>query len=98
MLPAVLQSSNPTMDEVMRYINQHSFTLTAAALLLVVAGLVLRRGLTLPAVTAVVALAAGLTLAHYLLSPGPSTVGEAQAVLDRIGAGRPVLLEFQSPY
>jgi hypothetical protein len=44
------------------------------------------------------ALGLGLGLAFLLLNPGASTLTEAEVVQARIGAGVPVLLEFQSVY
>lgn len=41
----------------------------------------------------------GLAVAWFVLHPRPTPLMEdAQSVRARIGAGKPVLLEFQSPY
>jgi hypothetical protein len=40
----------------------------------------------------------GLALAYALLRPGESSQRQAEVVRARLGQGRPVLLEFQSPY
>jgi hypothetical protein len=81
----------------MAFINQHSFALIAMASFLVLAILLLRDGLQLYDALVLLALAMGLLLAYQLLKPGAGATqtGEVQA---QIGAGDPVLLEFQSPY
>ncbi len=81
-----------------QFINQHSFSLTGVAGLLILAIVLLRDGPKPSDFIALGALAAGLALAFLLLNPGPSTELEAQEVRAQIGAGVPVLLEFQSPY
>jgi H+/gluconate symporter-like permease len=82
----------------MLFLNQHSFTLVGAAALLALAVLLLRDGLRGSDLMALGALALGLGLAFLLLNPGPSTLAQAEAVQAQIGAGAPVLLEFQSVY
>jgi thiol-disulfide isomerase/thioredoxin len=59
---------------------------------------VLRRGSRASELVALASLALGFLAAYWLLRPGPSTLANAAAVTNRIGAGQPVLLEFQSPY
>ena len=80
------------------WFNQHSFLLAAAAALLLLAALLLRDGLRPADLLALGALCLGLALAYALLRPGESTGAQAQDVRRQIGQGRPVLLEFQSPY
>ena len=60
--------------------------------------LLLRDGVKMADVLALAALAIGAWAAHALLRPGPSTLTEAEAIRAQVGAGRPVLVEFQSPY
>lgn len=80
----------------MEWINQHSFLLTAAAALLILAGLLLHDGVRPADLVALGALALGFSAAFAWLRPTPAD--EAAAVPARLAAGRPVLLEFQSPY
>lgn len=79
-------------------INQHSFLFAAVAALVVVSAVLFRDGFRPQDWYALGALSAGLALAYGLLRPGPSTHAQVQEVESLIGAGRPVLLEFQSPY
>lgn len=80
------------------WINQHSFVLASVVALLLFGGIVVRAGAKPNDVLALAALAGGLLLASLLLRPGPSTHARVDDVRRLIGAGRPVLLEFQSPY
>jgi hypothetical protein len=81
-----------------QYINQHSFTIIAAASLAILAYWLLRTGLQTRDVLALAALALGLGIAYLLFNPGASSESDSEVVMSRIGAGTPVLLEFQSPY
>ena len=80
------------------WVNQHSFLLTVAAVFLITAILLLRDGVKMADVLALAALAIGAWGAPALLKPGPSTLTEADAIRAQVGAGRPVVVEFQSPY
>lgn len=80
------------------YFNQHSFTISAIATWILLAIWLLRDGVRSSDLIALGALGAGLVIAYMLFNPGPSTEPDAEQVLARIGAGTPVLLEFQSPY
>ena len=79
-------------------INQHSFLFAAVAALVLVSTVLFRDGARPSDWFALGALGAGLALAYGLLRPGPPTQSQIQAVDSLIGAGQPVLLEFQSPY
>lgn len=79
-------------------INQHSFVLAAAATLILVSAVLFRDGVRPGDGFALGAVGAGLALAYALIRPGPPTHSQAHEVESLIGAGRPVLLEFQSPY
>ena len=81
-----------------RFVNQHSFSLFAAASLLVLAIYLFRDGVEANDLVAFGALILGLVIAYGFLQPGPSTLSQVTEVQARIGAGQPVLLEFQSPY
>ncbi|HLE23362.1 MAG TPA: hypothetical protein VI701_03565 [Anaerolineales bacterium] len=80
------------------WFNQHSFLVAAAAALLLLAAVLLRDGLRPADLVALGALCLGLALAYALLRPGEGTRAQAQELRRQIGQGRPVLLEFQSPY
>lgn len=82
----------------MSFINQHSFALLSAVVLLALAVFLFRDGVQGSDLVALGALVLGLGLAFWLLSPGPSTLRETETVQAQIGAGVPVLLEFQSVY
>jgi hypothetical protein len=86
------------MDIVARFINHHSFSLFAAASLLCLAIYLFRDGIEPSDLVAFGALILGLVIAYWFLGPGPSTASRLNEVEAKIGAGQPVLLEFQSPY
>lgn len=78
------------------WINQHSFLITGAAAMVLLAAVLLRDGYRPGDGLALGALALGLALAYFLLRPGRATM--AEDARQEIGRGTPVLLEFQSPY
>ena len=80
------------------WLNQHSFLVAAALALVVLAALLLRDGLRPADLIALGALCLGLALAFALLRPTANANAQADAVRAQIGQGKPVLLEFQSPY
>jgi hypothetical protein len=80
------------------WLNQHSYLAATAGLLILVAALLFRDGVRPTDLLALAALAAGAWVAYALLQPGASTLDRAESIRAEIGAGRPVLLEFQSPY
>lgn len=84
--------------DMQHWVNQHSFLVVAGAALLVLAAFLLRDGLRPADLVAIGALCLGLALAYALLRPAAADGSEADAVRAQIGQGRPVLLEFQSPY
>jgi thiol-disulfide isomerase/thioredoxin len=78
--------------------NQYSFLILsgmAVAALLIWAGL---GGFRTDRLLAAGALALGCTLAFLLFAPRATPPAESGDAATRIGGGRPVLLEFQSPY
>ena len=80
-------------------LNQYSLLLLIAVLLAVVAFFLFRKGLRLAEILAFSVIMAGLVAAWFMLRPTQTTLtGAAAEVEKRIGAGEPVLLEFQSPY
>ena len=86
------------MEIVGRFFNQHSFTLLATGSILVLAIVLFRDGIEAGDFIALGALIFGLVVAYAFLKPGPSSLFEVDQVEAQIGNGRPVLLEFQSPY
>lgn len=80
------------------WINQNSFLLAAAVALVAAAILLLRDGVRLTDLLALGALALGVWAAHALLRPRPGNSADVRSVRAQIGAGLPVLIEFQSPY
>ena len=80
------------------WLNQNSFVLAAAATILVAAVLLLRDGVRPSDLLALAALAAGMWAAHALLRPPAGSGVEIRSIRAQIGAGKAVLLEFQSPY
>ncbi len=64
----------------------------------VVAVTLLRDGVRILDVVALVAMASVFSLSWLLLRPGPSTLTEVDAVEAGLAARKPTLLEFQSEY
>jgi hypothetical protein len=82
----------------MEFINQFSFTIVAGILIVIFSAFIFRRGIGQRQVTALVALFIGFLLAYWFFNPGEGSSGGAKRAQATIGAGTPVLLEFQSPY
>jgi uncharacterized membrane protein YbhN (UPF0104 family) len=83
----------------MKIINPYSFIIFAVGIVAILAFFVLSRGMqTIGVYLALGAVVIGLIASFILLTPGASAVKEAGQVARAIGAGSPVLLEFQSPY
>ena len=81
-----------------QFLNQHSFTLGAAVSMGLLAIWLFRDGITLNDLLAIGGLALGLGVAYFFFNPGESTETDPEVVIEQIGAGTPVLLEFQSPF
>jgi hypothetical protein len=93
-----VREADDRIEEMQHWFNQHSFLVAAAACLLLLTVFLLRDGLRPADLLALGALCLGLALAYSLLRPGKGTPASAQELRRQIGQGRPVLLEFQSPY
>lgn len=79
--------------------NQYSLFLILVAFLALLAFLLFRKGIRIQEIIAFIVIFAGLAVAWVALRPTQTPLSEAASdVQARIGAGRPVLLEFQSPY
>jgi hypothetical protein len=79
--------------------NQYSFLLLASALTLVVGLVLLSNKPKWNDYLAFGVIVAGLVTAWIVMHPRQTPLmDDAKMVKDMIGAGKPVLLEFQSPY
>lgn len=79
--------------------NQYSLFLILIVFLATAAFFLFRRGIRIQEIIAFLAIFAGLAVAWMALRPTQTPLSDAVSdVQARIGAGRPVLLEFQSPY
>ncbi len=79
--------------------NQYSAVLIAAALMLVAVVFVFSRKPRWQDTLALGVIAAGLVTAWFILHPVQTPLmDDAKQVQAMIGQGKPVLLEFQSPY
>jgi hypothetical protein len=82
-----------------QFINQYSFLWMVGAFVLLLALILLRGESKARNTIALIALVAGLFMTWLFLRPTQTPLtGDAQQVQALIGAGKPVLLEFQSPY
>ena len=80
-------------------INQYSALWTAAAFVLLVVLVIFRQKPRIGDYIALGVVIVGLGVAWSILHPRQTELmGDAKAVQVMIGAGKPVLLEFQSPY
>lgn len=80
-------------------INQYSALWMAGALVLLVVLIILRHKPTVRDYIALGVVVVGLALAWVMLHPRQTPLmDDTKMVQDMIGDGKPVLLEFQSPY
>lgn len=82
----------------MQFINQHSYTLAAVAAVLILAVLLFHDGVRVNDLIALGALIAGLVFAYVLFRPSVSSSTDSSRIDALTRTGKPVLLEFQSPY
>lgn len=79
--------------------NQYSFVFFAAAFMLVAVVFVISRKPRWQDMLALGVIATGLIAAWFILHPVQTPLmDDAKTVQSMIGQGKPVLLEFQSPY
>lgn len=82
----------------MSFINQYSFLIISAVAVVLLGIYLFRKQVDRSSYITLGALILGLILAFFLLRPGSSPSQEVDEILDRIGTGQPVLLQFQSDY
>lgn len=82
----------------MQIINQYSLILGALIFLLATAFLLLRRGFNLRALISLGVIGLLMVAGWVLIRPTQSENTNPAEVEAQIGAGTPVLLEFQSPF
>ena len=83
----------------MNIITPYSLLWTTALLLIIVAVSLFRKKHGLPEILAFAAILAGVVVVYLSIRPVQTPLmGEAASVRAMIGQGKPVLLEFQSPY
>jgi uncharacterized membrane protein len=82
----------------MEFVNQYSFTMVAGTLIILFSILIFRGGVGQREIIALVALIIGFMVAYWFFNPGESSTGGGERTKAAIGSGKPVLLEFQSPY
>ena len=82
-----------------KLLNQYSFVFAATAIFLLGMVILLFRKPRWQEFLSLGVIAAGLVMAWAILHPTQTPLmQDAQQVKDMIGRGKPVLLEFQSPY
>jgi len=80
-------------------VNQYSALWVAGAFVLLVALILFRQKPKTSDFVAMIVVVIGLAVAWYLLHPRQTPLmNDAKSVQSMIGQGKPVLLEFQSPY
>lgn len=82
----------------MRYINQHSLTLTSLVILALIIIFFSRIGTKWHVYLGVALLSVLLIIAWLFIRPRSIGPTDLSAFHSKIGSGTPVLLEFQSPY
>jgi hypothetical protein len=81
-----------------QWINQHSLSLVIIGVLAFVLIACLRRGWRRTDFFLVGGLALGMLAIWFLFRPTATPAADSASIEAQIGAGQPVLLEFQSPY
>lgn len=82
----------------MTFFNQHSFTISAVVVIVILGALLFRDGVQANDLIIFGATILGFALALFFFRPGDSTFKLAEEVESHIGKDLPVLLEFQSNY
>lgn len=79
-------------------LNQYSFLILGVLIIALAVYALSRRGFRRLDWLLLIVLAGLVFAAWWVMHPTASRVQNAETVRERIGAGTPVLLEFQSPY
>jgi O-antigen ligase len=79
-------------------LNLYSVPLMLLVIILLAGSLLLRGGPSRGRVAILLALVIGLVVGWFTIRPVQTPTEGAEELRNRIGAGNPVLLEFQSPY
>lgn len=82
----------------MQTINHYSLLIPALVILAVAAYLLLRRSVERRKVLTLVGLLAGMLVVWLIIRPRPTPASNPMELYNQIGAGVPVLVEFQSPF
>jgi len=82
----------------MSFLNQYSYLIIAFMGVALLGFFLFRKNPDRNNLISLGALILGLLLAFFLLRPGPGSSQSVEEVLSQIGAGKPVLLQFQSEY
>jgi hypothetical protein len=85
-------------NQPVQLLNQYSFAIISALLLVTSAFLILRRGFSVQKILLVGLLAIVLLAGWSFLRPHPGTDASREQILSQVGRGTPVLIEMQSPY
>jgi cell division protein FtsW (lipid II flippase) len=89
---------NQTSGDKMSFINRYSFLIVSGVAALLLGFFLFRKRVDSSSLITFGALILGLLLAFFLLRPKSSPSQEVDEILDQIGTGQPVLLQFQSEY
>lgn len=81
-----------------QYFNQHSFSISAIIIWSILSVILLRKGLQTGRIVVVLAVALIFVAIWFVSKPPASSLDRNGNPSELIGAGRPVLLELQSPY
>ena len=85
-------------NQPVQLLNQYSFAIFGAIIIIVSAILILRRGFSIQKILLVGIMAFVLLVAWSYLRPQPGTDASRTQILSQVGQGTPVLIEIQSPY
>jgi cell division protein FtsW (lipid II flippase) len=89
---------NQTLGVKMSFINQYSFLIISGVVVIFLGIYLFRKKVDRSNIITFGALILGLLLAFFLLHPKSSPSQEMDEILDQVGSGQPVLLQFQSDY
>ena len=85
-------------NQPVQLLNQYSFAIFGAIIVIASAIFILRRGFSIQKIFLVGILAFASLVTWSYLRPQPGTDASRTQILSHIGQGTPVLIEIQSPY